>query len=77
MEEYFQRRGTRKRTSFNQHQMMQRVLSIFTTRGCPYRCTYCHNLFGKKLRKRSVRKRHRRNAADEGQIRRRGGRDHR
>jgi len=54
LEEYFQRRGTRKRTSFNQHQMKQRVLSIFTTRGCPYRCTYCHNLFGKKLRKRSV-----------------------
>ena len=54
LEEYFQRRGTRKRTAFNQHQMKRRVLSIFTTRGCPYRCTYCHNLFGKKLRKRSV-----------------------
>ncbi len=54
LEEYFNRRGTRKRTSFNQHQMKQRVLSIFTTRGCPYRCSYCHNLFGKKLRKRSV-----------------------
>ncbi len=54
LEEYFNRRGTRKRTCFNQHQMRQRVLSIFTTRGCPYRCTYCHNLFGKKLRKRSV-----------------------
>ena len=34
--------------------MKQRVLSIQTTRGCPYRCNYCHNLFGKKLRKRSV-----------------------
>lgn len=54
LEEYFNRRGTRKRTSFNQHQMKRRVLSLFTTRGCPYRCTYCHNLFGKKLRKRSV-----------------------
>ena len=54
LEEYFNRRGTKKRTCFNQHQMRQRVLSIFTTRGCPYRCSYCHNLFGKKLRKRSV-----------------------
>ncbi|MCX6639824.1 MAG: radical SAM protein [bacterium] len=54
LEEYFNRKGTRKRTCFNQHQMKQRVLSIFTTRGCPYHCSYCHNLFGKKLRKRSI-----------------------
>ncbi len=27
---------------------------ISTTRGCPYHCTFCHNLFGKKLRKRSI-----------------------
>lgn len=54
LDEYFNRRGTRKRTSFNQHQMKRRVLSIQTTRGCPYHCSYCHNLFGKKLRKRSV-----------------------
>jgi anaerobic magnesium-protoporphyrin IX monomethyl ester cyclase len=54
LEEYFNRRGTKKRTCFNQHQMRQRVLSIFTTRGCPYKCSYCHNLFGKILRKRSV-----------------------
>lgn len=25
-----------------------------TTRGCPYQCTYCHNLMGRKLRRRSV-----------------------
>ncbi len=54
LEEYFNRKGTRKRTSFNQHQMRRRVLSIVTSRGCPYRCSYCHNLFGKMLRKRSV-----------------------
>lgn len=54
LEEYFNRKGTRKRTSFNQHQMKRRVLSIQTTRGCPYHCSYCHNLFGKKLRKRSI-----------------------
>ncbi|MBI4872292.1 MAG: cobalamin B12-binding domain-containing protein [Candidatus Riflebacteria bacterium] len=26
---------------------------IFTSRGCPYRCTYCHGVFGKKARFRS------------------------
>lgn len=27
--------------------------NIMTTRGCPYRCTYCHNILGKKFRVRS------------------------
>ena len=27
---------------------------ILTSRGCPFRCTYCHNIFGKKFRARSV-----------------------
>jgi anaerobic magnesium-protoporphyrin IX monomethyl ester cyclase len=27
---------------------------IFTTRACPYKCAYCHCIFGKKVRKRSV-----------------------
>ncbi len=27
---------------------------LFTTRACPYQCIYCHCLFGKKVRKRSV-----------------------
>jgi anaerobic magnesium-protoporphyrin IX monomethyl ester cyclase len=27
---------------------------IFTTRACPFQCAYCHNIFGKKIRKRSV-----------------------
>jgi anaerobic magnesium-protoporphyrin IX monomethyl ester cyclase len=27
---------------------------LFTTRACPFRCAYCHNIFGKKVRKRSV-----------------------
>ncbi len=27
---------------------------LFTTRACPFRCAYCHNIFGKKIRKRSV-----------------------
>ncbi len=27
---------------------------VFTSRGCPYRCIYCHDVFGKKFRPRSV-----------------------
>ncbi len=27
---------------------------IFTTRACPFHCAYCHSIFGKKVRKRSV-----------------------
>jgi radical SAM superfamily enzyme YgiQ (UPF0313 family) len=26
---------------------------VLTSRGCPYQCTYCHNIFGKKVRTRS------------------------
>jgi anaerobic magnesium-protoporphyrin IX monomethyl ester cyclase len=29
-------------------------LPIFTSRGCPYGCTYCHNLFGRSFRARSA-----------------------
>lgn len=29
-------------------------MSIFTSRGCPYHCIYCHNIFGKKFRSRST-----------------------
>lgn len=27
--------------------------TIFTSRGCPFRCTYCHDIFGKRFRARS------------------------
>jgi len=30
-----------------------RFMSILTSRGCPYSCTYCHNTFGKVFRPRS------------------------
>ncbi len=30
------------------------VGTIFTSRACPYGCTFCHNMFGKKLRCRSA-----------------------
>jgi radical SAM superfamily enzyme YgiQ (UPF0313 family) len=29
-------------------------MPIFTSRGCPYRCIYCHNMFGKRFRARSA-----------------------
>ena len=51
LEFYFSHRG--KRPMMNKLQRSNRGVSIFTTRGCPYRCTYCHNVFGKMLRKRS------------------------
>lgn len=28
--------------------------TIFTSRACPYRCIFCHNIFGKKFRARSA-----------------------
>src|SRR5262249_40402019 len=30
-----------------------RPMPIFTSRGCPFRCTFCHDLFTKKFRGRS------------------------
>ncbi len=41
-------------TPMNLHIKTKRSAPVLTTRGCPYQCTYCHRLFGKKLRKRSV-----------------------
>jgi anaerobic magnesium-protoporphyrin IX monomethyl ester cyclase len=41
------------RTSENTLQRSSRMLSIFTSRGCPYNCIFCHNLFGRKFRARS------------------------
>lgn len=31
----------------------QDYMSLFTSRGCPFQCTYCHNIFGKKFRAHS------------------------
>lgn len=31
----------------------QRYFPVFTSRGCPFNCIYCHNVFGKRFRARS------------------------
>ncbi|MCL4233107.1 MAG: B12-binding domain-containing radical SAM protein [Deltaproteobacteria bacterium] len=30
------------------------VAPVMTSRGCPYHCTYCHNLMGRRMRARSI-----------------------
>ncbi len=42
-----------KKLSFNIINAGKRFAPIFTSRGCPYHCIYCHNIFGKKFRFRS------------------------
>jgi radical SAM superfamily enzyme YgiQ (UPF0313 family) len=32
----------------------ERYFPLFTSRGCPYHCIYCHNLYGKQIRLRSI-----------------------
>ncbi|MCC6158465.1 MAG: B12-binding domain-containing radical SAM protein [Deltaproteobacteria bacterium] len=32
----------------------RRVAPVMTSRGCPYHCTYCHNLMGRRMRARST-----------------------
>ncbi|HEO72005.1 MAG TPA: B12-binding domain-containing radical SAM protein, partial [Candidatus Hydrogenedentes bacterium] len=33
---------------------VRRYVSFFTSRGCPYHCIYCHNVFGKRFRPQSA-----------------------
>ena len=54
LEYYFYK--PKKRPLMNRLPKNRRGVSIFTSRGCPYGCTYCHNVFGKKTRFRSPRK---------------------
>jgi len=38
----------------NHFRKQKRAVPVFTSRGCPYQCAYCHKIFGKKLRVRSA-----------------------
>ncbi len=38
----------------NPHMKGNHGVPMVTSRGCPYRCNYCHNIFGKKVRQRSI-----------------------
>ena len=51
METYFE---PTRRHALNPILASKRVLPIFTSRGCPFGCIYCHNIFGKRTRLRSV-----------------------
>ena len=37
----------------NPFQVYRRAVPLLSSRGCPYRCIYCHNIFGNKFRARS------------------------
>lgn len=41
------------RSTLNMLRRSPRSVSIFTSRGCPFGCIYCHNTFGRKFRARS------------------------
>ncbi len=47
VERYFSANSARAATKH------KRCMQVFTSRGCPWRCTYCHDLFGKTFRGRS------------------------
>jgi radical SAM superfamily enzyme YgiQ (UPF0313 family) len=47
VERYFTANSARAATKH------KRTMQVFTSRGCPWRCTYCHDLFGKSFRARS------------------------
>ncbi len=50
-EQYFKMSS---RHTHNQLIRSPRSVSIFTSRGCPFGCIYCHNVFGKRFRARSA-----------------------
>jgi radical SAM superfamily enzyme YgiQ (UPF0313 family) len=42
-----------RRANMNSSLRARRYAPLFTSRGCPYRCHYCHDMFGKGFRWRS------------------------
>src|SRR3989338_3048292 len=51
LDNYF---DSRRLSIGNPLQVEIRAVPIFTSRGCPFGCYYCHNLFGKSVRFRSA-----------------------
>jgi len=43
-----------KRKSFAFFRVNKRYMGLFTSRGCPYRCIYCHDIFAKRFRAHSA-----------------------
>jgi radical SAM superfamily enzyme YgiQ (UPF0313 family) len=43
-----------KRKSFAFFRMERDYMGLFTSRGCPYQCIYCHDIFAKKFRAHSA-----------------------
>jgi len=43
-----------KRKSFAFFRMEKRYMGLFSSRGCPYGCIYCHDIFAKKFRAHSA-----------------------
>ena len=43
-----------RRYNMNGRLRAERYAPLFTSRGCPYKCNYCHDLFGKRFRWRSA-----------------------
>ena len=52
LESYFN--NPRRPSAMNLHARSKRCAPVFPSRGCPYSCIYCHNIFGKKFRLRSL-----------------------
>ena len=50
---YFDPRNIRRGAVYTRN---TRMLPVFTSRGCPFQCTYCHNIHGKKIRLRKPEK---------------------
>ena len=48
VESYF--RNKKKRASANPHNYDPHCLPMMTSRGCPFHCAYCHDIFGTKVR---------------------------
>ena len=44
----------KKRTAQSPVSISKHIMPILSSRGCPYKCSFCHNTFGKQFRDRSA-----------------------